>query len=73
LDEVYMAEFVFVVATGPSTRMARLSGRAKRGRRMVGLQSLAQSKRIFGAGFRPGRLTSPLTIDCAMNGAVFIE
>lgn len=54
--------------------MARLYGRAKRGRRVVGRIPWGHWKTVtFVAGLRVDGLTAPFVIDCPMNGAIFIE
>ena len=68
------ARLVFVDETGTSTNMARLRGRAKRGRRVIGRVPWGHWKTVtFVAGLRRDALTAPFVIDCAMNGAIFIE
>jgi transposase len=68
------AKLVFVDETGASTQMARLYGRAKRGRRVVSRIPWGHWKTVtFVAGLRLDGLTAPFAIDCAMNGAIFIE
>ncbi|MGH8732266.1 MAG: IS630 family transposase [Burkholderiales bacterium] len=67
-------KLVFVDETGASTKMARLYGRAKRGRRVVGRVPWGHWKTVtFVAGLRLDGFTAPFVIDCAMNGAIFIE
>jgi transposase len=68
------AKLVFVDESGVSTNMARLYGRAKRGRRVVGRVPWGHWKTVtFVAGLRHDRFTALFVIDCAMNGAIFIE
>ena len=68
------AKLIFVDETGASTQMARLYGRAKRGRRVVNRMPWGHWKTVtFVAGLRLDGLTAPFVIDCAMNGAIFIE
>lgn len=68
------AKLVFVDETGASTQMARLYGRARRGRRVVSRIPWGHWKTVtFVAGLRLDGITAPFAIDCAMNGAVFIE
>lgn len=68
------AKLVFVDETGASTKMARLYGRAKRGRRVVGRVPWGHWKTVtFVAGMRLDGFTAPFVIDCAMNGAIFVE
>jgi transposase len=67
-------KLVFVDESGASTKMARLYGRAKRGRRVVGRVPWGHWKTItFVAGMRLDGFTAPFTIDCAMNGDIFVE
>jgi transposase len=68
------AKLVFVDETGASTKMARLYGRAKRGRRVVGRIPWGHWKTLtFVAGLRLDGITAPFVVDCAMNGAIFIQ
>jgi len=68
------AKLVFVDETGASTKMARLYGRAKRGRRVVGRVPWGHWKTVtFVAGLRLDGFTAPFVIDCAMNGDIFVE
>jgi transposase len=68
------AKLVFIDETGASTKMARLCGRAKRGRRVVGRIPCGHWKTVtFVAGLRLDGFTAPFVIDCAMNGAIFVE
>ena len=68
------AKLVFVDETGASTQMARLYGRARRGRRVVSRIPWGHWKTVtFVAGLRLDGITAPFAIDCAMNGALFIE
>ena len=67
-------KLVFVDETGASTQMARRYGRAKRGRRVVSRIPWGHWKTVtFVAGLRLDGLTAPFVIDCAMNGAIFVE
>lgn len=68
------AKLVFVDESGASTKMARLYGRAKRGRRVVGRVPWGHWKTVtFVAGLRLDGFTAPFVIDCAMNGTIFVE
>jgi transposase len=68
------AKLVFVDETGASTQMARLYGRARRGRRVVSRIPWGHWKTVtFVARLRLDGITAPFAIDCAMNGALFIE
>lgn len=68
------AKLVFVDETGASTKMARLYGRAKRGRRVVSRVPWGHWKTVtFVAGLRLDGFTAPFVIDCAMNGPIFVE
>src|SRR5829696_6697137 len=60
------ARLVFIDETGTSTAMARLRGRAQRGRR-------DWKTMTFVAGLRHDAITAPFVIDCAMTGAIFLE
>jgi len=69
-----LAKLVFVDETGASTQMVRLYGRAKRGRRVISRVPWGHWKTVtFVAGLRLDGLTAPFVIDCAMNGAIFVE
>ena len=68
------AKLVFIDETGTFTNMARLRGRGKRGRRVVGRIPWGHWKTLtFVAGLRVDAVTAPFVIDCAMNGAIFVE
>jgi DDE superfamily endonuclease len=68
------AKLVFIDETGASTQMARLYGRAKRGRRVVSRIPWGHWKTVtFVAGLRLEGITAPFAVDCAMNGAIFTE
>jgi transposase len=68
------AKLVFIDETGTSTKMARLYGRAKRGRRVIGRVPWGHWKTVtFVAGLRKDAVTAPFAVPCAMNGAIFIE
>jgi transposase len=65
---------LFIDETGASTKMARLYGRAKRGRRVVGRVPWGHWKTVtLVAGLRQDGLVAPFVIDCPMNGAIFLE
>lgn len=65
---------VFIDETGTSTAMARLRGRARRGRRVIGRVPWGHWKTMtFVAGLRHDGITAPFVIDRAMTGAIFIE
>jgi transposase len=65
---------VFIDETGTSTNMARLRGRGKRGRRVVGRVPWGHWKVLtFVAGLRHDGITAPFVIDCAMTRAIFVE
>jgi transposase len=68
------SKLVFVDESGASTRMVRLYGRAQRGRRVVSRVPWGHWKTVtLVAGLRLDGLTAPFVVDCAMNGAIFIE
>lgn len=68
------ARLVFIDETGTSTNMARLRGRARRGRRVVGRVPWGHWKTTtFVAGLRHDAITAPFVIDRAMTGAIFLE
>jgi len=54
--------------------MARLYGRTKRGKRVIGRVPWGHWKTVtFVGALRQDRLTAPFVIDKPMNGAIFIE
>ena len=66
------ARLVFIDETAVSTNMARLSGRAARGERVIGRVPLGEWKTItFVAGLRHDGLTAPMVIEGSMTGEVF--
>lgn len=65
-------KLVFIDETGASTKMARLYGRSKRGRRCrAPIPHGHWSTTTFTAGLRRTALTAPMTLDGPMNGAAF--
>jgi transposase len=72
--ELDPARMVFIDETGTATNMARLRGRAKRGRRLIGKVPWGHWKILtFVAGLRQDGITAPFVIDRAMNRAIFVE
>jgi len=68
------AKLVFIDETGTSTKMARLYGRAKCGRRVIGRIPWGHWKTMtFVAALRQDAIKAPFAIDCAMNGPIFVE
>ena len=68
------AKLVFVDESGTSTKMARLYGRAKRGRRVIGRIPWGHWKTVtFVAALRRDGVIAPFVIDKPMNGRIFIE
>jgi transposase len=66
------ARLVFIDETAVSTNMARLSGRAARGERVIGRIPLGEWKTItFVAALRHNGLTAPMVIEGPMTGEVF--
>jgi transposase-like protein len=64
---------VFIDETGTSTNMARLRGRATRGKRLVGKVPQGHWKTTtFVAALRSTALTAPGVIDGPMNGNAFV-
>jgi transposase len=64
---------VFIDETGASTKMARISGRSKRGTRCRAAVPHGHWKTTtFTAGLRLCGLTAPMVIDGAMNGEAFL-
>ena len=67
------AKLIFIDETGASTKMARLRGRAKRGRRCRAAIPHGHWKTItFTAGLRLDGLVAPMVLDGAMNGKAFL-
>jgi transposase len=65
---------VFIDETGTATNMARLRGRARRGRRVIGRVPWGHWKIVtFVAALRQGAITAPFVIDRAMTSAIFVE
>jgi transposase len=66
------ARLVFIDETAVSTNMARLSGRAPRGVRLIGHVPLGEWKTItFVAGLRHDKMTAPMVVDGPMTGEMF--
>ena len=67
------AKLIFVDETGASTKMARIRGRAKRGRRCRAAIPHGHWKTTtFTAGLRLGGLAAPMVLDGPMNGDAFL-
>jgi transposase len=68
------ARLVFIDETGASTKMTRLYGRAKRGRRCLASIPHGHWKTTtFVAGLRSGGLIAPMVLDGPMNGEAFLS
>lgn len=68
------ARLIFIDETGASTKMARLYGRAKRGRRAIGRAPWGHWKLVtLVVALRLDGMRAPFTIDWAMNAVTFIE
>jgi transposase len=66
------ARLVFIDETAASTNMARLSGRAARGVRVIGRVPLGEWKTVtFVAALRHNGLTAQMAIERSMTGEVF--
>jgi transposase len=66
------ARLVFIDETAASTNMARLSGRAARGIRVIGRVPLGEWKTVtFVAALRHNGLTAQMAIERSMTGEVF--
>jgi hypothetical protein len=64
---------VFIDETGASTKMARLYGRAKRGKRCLASIPHGHWKTTtFVAALRAGGLIAPMVLDGPMNGEAFL-
>ena len=67
------SRMVFVDETGASTKMARLHGRASRGKRCVSAVPHGHWKTTtFVGGLRLSGMTAPMVIDGPMNGPAFL-
>jgi hypothetical protein len=67
------AHLVFVDETAANTKMVRLSGRCRRGERLIGRVPQGHWKTItFVAALRRNGMRAPCTIDGSMNGAKFL-
>lgn len=67
-------KLVFIDETGTSTKMARLYGRAKRGKRVIGRIPWGHWKTVtLVGGLRHDCFSAPFVIDKPMNGPIFIE
>ena len=63
---------VFIDETGTQTKMARLRGRAPRGKRLVAAIPHRHWKTItLVCALRSDRIEAPMVIDQAMNGGIF--
>jgi transposase len=72
-DKLDPERLVFIDETGTATNMARLRGRAPRGKRLIGKVPHGHWKTTtFVAGLRSNALTAPCVIDGAMNGNAFL-
>ena len=68
------SKLVFLDETGTSTKMTRLYGRAARGQRLLGRVPWGHWKTITAVvAIRCDGVMAPFAIDCAMNGAIFLE
>jgi transposase len=68
-----LERLVFIDETGLNTKMARLRGRCRRGKRLfASIPHGHWRTTTFVAGLRLGGLTAPMVIDGAMNGAAFL-
>jgi transposase len=71
--ELAAEHLVFIDETGTSTNMARLRGRAPRGKRLVSKVPHGHWKTTtFVAGLRSTALTAPCVIDGPMNASTFL-
>ena len=67
------AHLVFVDETAANTKMVRLSGRCRRGERLIGRVPQGHWKTItFVAALRRNGMRAPCTLDGSMNGAKFL-
>jgi len=64
---------VFIDETAVSTNMARLSGRAASGVRVIGIVPLGKWETItFVAALRHNKMIAPMVVDGAMTGEMFL-
>jgi transposase len=67
------AHLVFIDETAANTKMVRLSGRCRRGERLIGRVPQGHWKTItFVAALRRNGMRAPCTVDGAMNGPKFL-
>jgi len=67
-------KLIFLDETGTSTKMARLCGRSKCGKRLVCRVPFGHWKTITAIlALRTDGVIAPFAIDCAMNGNIFVE
>ena len=67
------AHLVFVDETAANTKMVRLSGRCRRGERLIGRVPQGHWKTItFVAALRRNGMRAPCTFDGSMNGTKFV-
>jgi hypothetical protein len=68
------AHLVFIDETATATNMTRLRGRSIEGQRLIGKAPQGHRKTTtFVAALRNDRITAPLVMDGAMNGASFVQ
>jgi transposase len=66
-------KLVFVDETGTSTKMVRLRGRCRKGKRLIGKAPFGHWKTTtFTAGLRCDGLVAPFVLDGPMNGEAFL-
>lgn len=67
------SKLVFVDETGTSTKMVRVRGRCRQGKRLIGKAPFGHWKTTtFTAGLRVDGLVAPFVLDGPMNGEAFL-
>jgi transposase len=67
------SKLIFIDETGTSTKMVRVRGRCRKGKRLIGKAPFGHWKTTtFTAGLRCDGLIAPLVLDGPMNGEAFL-
>ena len=70
--ELDPSKLVFVDETGTSTKMVRVRGRCRKGKRLIGKAPFGHWKTTtFTAGLRRNELVAPFILEGPMNGGAF--
>ena len=71
--ELDPSKLVFIDETGTSTKMVRVRGRCRKGKRLIGKAPFGHWKTTtFTAGLRLDGLVAPFVLDGPMNGEAFL-